>query len=411
MKKKHLLLVLSLITLNANQLFAADRVVQQNGPGGTYASISAAISAASDGDNIIINNRTDALPWVENLTINKSLTFVSAVDNVQWWMEGTISITLAEARTITIVGMKNTSASGSITKTGTIPTNRTNVNLLYCDINGANVTLSGGVNLYMGSCKARIVTYSFGKIIGNDLGALAVNSDNATSEDVNLIVGNRMGIWTPSSVTTFNYNSNTQYLYASNNYVKGSYHGGAINTLKSGTVGNRIINCVFASINSGYIGLEVTHTSGQLTLENNIFAGYYVSSSTGSPGIVISSSSSALVTATYNMFYNHPNYTATTLSTSLNNFAGSTSAYSSNIAADGSVIGGTAHINSGSPANEYLDLDLTRNDVGAYGGSYSMANFLPLMNNTESSRVNYMTTPRVVNQGGTVNATVIGFDK
>lgn len=413
MKKIHLLAILSILIFSSNHLLAADRVVQQAGPVGTYASITAAITAAVDGDNIVVNNRSDGLPWLENISINKSLTFVSAVDNIQWWMEGNVTINMAEGRTITIVGMRNT--SGSFTKTGTTPVNRTVLNILYSDITG-NITMGSGINLYLGSSKANDVSYTFGKIYGNDLRSISLTADAASTEDVNQIIGNRIGVHsaagTAVSITTSN-----QYLYYSNNYSKGSITACGINTLRNGAITNRLINSTFVSSSTssnanGYTGLGVYHTAGSLTVENCVLAGNYNTSTTGGSGVVIGSSSASLTTCTYNMYYNpfQGGGYGTVLSSSLNNFSNGY-ASQSYIGTDGGFTSGTSHIDAGNPSNFNLDLDLTRNDIGVYGGSYSMANFLPLLNNTESSRVNYMSTPRVVNQGGTVNVSVIGYDK
>lgn len=410
MIKKNFLAIIALFLLSSNALFAVDHIVQQGGPVGTYTSITAAITAAVDGDNIVINNRADGLPWLESITINKSLTFVSAVDNVQWWMEGNIIVNMAEGRVITIVGMRNT--SGGITRTGTAPTNRTVLNILSSDLNG-NIVMGSGINLYLGSSKALDVSYTFGKIYGNDLRGLYLSSDGTSSEDVNQIIGNRIGIHTTAS-TAVSLSSNTQYVYYSNNYSRGSSVACGVNSLKSGATINRIINSTIASssissLSSNNTGLYVGHTSGNLTVESCMLAGYSNTISSGGSGVVISSSSASLTTCTYNLYYNP--YSSIGYGTALNSALNNTSISSSvSISADG-IISGTAHIDAGNPSNYYLDLDLSRNDIGVYGGSYSMSNFLPLMNNTESSRVNFMSTPRVVNQGGTVNVQVIGYDK
>lgn len=55
------------------QSFAADRVVEEFGFPPAYSSIGAAVAAANDGDRIIIINRSGNIPWIENITINKSL--------------------------------------------------------------------------------------------------------------------------------------------------------------------------------------------------------------------------------------------------------------------------------------------------------------------------------------------------
>jgi len=414
MKTLKTLTIFFFLAIFSDSAFAVDRVVQQGGPVGTFASISAAITAASDGDQIIINNRTDGLPWLENLTIGKTLTFVSAVDNIQWWMEGTISITMAEGRTITMVGLRNTSASGNITRTGTTPVNRTVVNIVYADISG-DITMGSGINFYLGSSKAKDVIYTYGKIYGNDIRSLVCNADAVATEDVNQIIGNRIGSNGAPGSYGFQYASNTQYLFSSNNYIRsGSGSGTLISSLKAGVTTNRIVNstmtCNYSgSINFNEAGLELTYTTGLLTVENSSCGGYYSSSTNGSHAIFISSSQALTnTTFTFNMYYN--SYAAgTNPSTSLGNFSNGNAIYV-NINSDGSIAG-TAHINLGNPSNFDLDLDLSRNDIGVFGGSYSMANFLPYMSNVESSRVNFMSTPRVVNQGGTVSVQAIGYDK
>ena len=65
-------------------------------------------------------------------------------------------------------------------------------------------------------------------------------------------------------------------------------------------------------------------------------------------------------------------------------------------------------INAGDPDPRYLDLDLTTNDVGCYGGSNSRANFTTGMG---SAVVGFMQAPRVVSQGDAVNISATGFDR
>jgi hypothetical protein len=108
------------------------------------------------------------------------------------------------------------------------------------------------------------------------------------------------------------------------------------------------------------------------------------------------------------MYYN-PHVLGTTPPAAQQNFSSST-AVAANFNTDG-VFSGTANINMGNPINTQLDLNLTRNDIGAYGSSNSLENFLPVMTNPESARVNFVTAPRVVSQGGVVNIQAFGFDK
>ena len=415
MKTKNLLALLALLFLGSNPLFATDRIVQQNGPAGTFSSISSAITAAVDGDIIVINNRTDGTAWTEDLTINKSLTLISAADNVQWWMNGAVSFTQAEGRVISLIGMKNTTTSGTINKTGTTPVNRMQINIVHSDIS-ANISLTN-VNLYLASSVVTgTVNFSYGKIIGSEFNkTITMSADATATEDVNLVIGNKMVAGSVSGYC-FYANSTTQYLQFSNNYARGSTGSAnaavAVVALKSGAVGNRITNCSMVcaftgSTGSAALALYVAQNTGTLAVENCIISGNYVSASNGGNAFLVQSWASSLTTFTYNMYYNP--FSGTTLSTLQGNIQ-NTSLLSTNFTTDGAYTGGS-YINLGNPGNTYLDLDLTRNDIGAYGGSYSLENFLPIMSNPQSSRVNLVTGPRVVNQGGIVTIQAIGFDK
>ena len=91
-----------LITGNS---IAADLVVQESGPVGTYTSIGAAVAASTDGDRIIINNTVSGFPWTEDIVINKTLTFLSAADNQRFVVQGDYTIQHAPGREVTIIGM------------------------------------------------------------------------------------------------------------------------------------------------------------------------------------------------------------------------------------------------------------------------------------------------------------------
>jgi len=74
----------------------------------------------------------------------------------------------------------------------------------------------------------------------------------------------------------------------------------------------------------------------------------------------------------------------------------------------GEALLGTPLIDAGDPSPRYLDLDLSINDVGCYGGSHSRANFTTPMG---SAVVVHMRAPRVVAQGEPLIISVVGFDR
>ena len=126
-------------------------------------------------------------------------------------------------------------------------------------------------------------------------------------------------------------------------------------------------------------------------------AANYVNSTTGGNGVQVAASSSSSTSFTYCMYYN-PFIGGTTLPTAQNNFSSST-AVQTNFNATTGVFSGTAHVNAGNPINTQLDLNLSRNDIGAYGSSNSLENFIPFMNNPQSARVGFVTAPRVREPG------------
>jgi hypothetical protein len=76
----------------------------------------------------------------------------------------------------------------------------------------------------------------------------------------------------------------------------------------------------------------------------------------------------------------------------------------------GALNSGHAGINGGHPNNKYADLDLSRNDAGCYGGSYSHNNFFPIQ--TGSARVLFVEPSNTTFlQGQTLNLKAVGIDR
>ena len=69
----------------------------------------------------------------------------------------------------------------------------------------------------------------------------------------------------------------------------------------------------------------------------------------------------------------------------------------------------TGTIDGGNPGTADYDLNLTRNDPGAYGGSYSLDNFFPI--DGTSSKVFYLQMPSEILVGGSNSVTGHSFDR
>src|SRR5690606_2933751 len=94
---------------SALQATAVDRIVEEFGVPPAFPNIASAITAAEDGDRIIIKNRAGDIPWIEAITVNKNLEFLSFQDNGFFIVQGNWTITTATDRVVRIIGMRNTS--------------------------------------------------------------------------------------------------------------------------------------------------------------------------------------------------------------------------------------------------------------------------------------------------------------
>lgn len=144
---KFLVLVLALTcTMRVN---AADLIVEEFGLSPAFSSISDALAAANDGDRIFIKNRGGLVPWIENLSIDKSVQLLPFENDSIFLMEGSITITPDNNREITIIGMHNINGTINTIGAGSVSA-RTKVNLFSCRMNTAYIYLSnGGISLTM----------------------------------------------------------------------------------------------------------------------------------------------------------------------------------------------------------------------------------------------------------------------
>lgn len=91
-----------LLSLNLN---AADIVVNGSGISGTYTTISAAISAANSGDVIIVSPQI--MPYVETLNIDKDLTIHPSGNGNYISFEGDVNITVDFISQLTLIGFSS----------------------------------------------------------------------------------------------------------------------------------------------------------------------------------------------------------------------------------------------------------------------------------------------------------------
>lgn len=428
MKIKNLLLNALSIAL-ASQLSAADLCVNESGSGGCYSSITAALSAANDGDRVLIQPKTGNAPYVENLIINKSVQLLSNQEGVKWSLTGNITISPAVGRTISIMHMNNT--SGNITASGNSPTGtRCKVNIMNCELLDGYINFDYNyfnINVVSNFIQNGYIALRYGNVIGNEVIAnsntkmyypitnnycmIYFETDAVPTNDTLNVIGNI--VRNQSGVNTYYVgillNSTSQFFNVSNNYTsKGNTYlecyGIRFYTHKNSTLGTNTVynNTIYNDSQYSYYFYAIAISSnipGLFDIKNNISIvpnlpnGYnsYTAASTPTVGF------------SYNFGAPHG-----TVSGIVNNGTNNFTSNSTINLITGQLNTGSDAINGGYPDLTHYDLDLTVNDAGAYGGSFSLSNFHPI---TGAARVYFVDAPRTVLQSGTLNIKAEAFDR
>ena len=414
MKKSLLLLILVTVGIITK---ATDLIVEENGVLPSYNSITAAIAAASSGDRIFIKNKSGNLPWLENITISKSLDLLSFVNDSFFIVQGSVSISPAANSTINIIGMID--LVGSISTT-TVPTGNRSIvrilggqfgasgtsNLVFLN-NNYDVTVQG-CYLYNG-----FIEYEHGSIVGNTIvnatsyGIYAA-AETSTTSDTSYIFGNKI-----SNSYTNGYGiywaSTTMFFDIRNNFVSSPFYGIYVSNTESNTTPvNKMYNNTVSILNSGtspLYGINITGASGsQIDVQNNVVDRNSAPNYTYY-GIYAVNGSGGNMTVAYNYVdVSIGNPVSGTITVNQNNNTASTITLNANGSTQSSV-----GLNGGNPGVQFYDTDLTINDAGCYGGSYTLNNFFPqFTGSTNTWLTNYQFNIRT---GSTLSIKANSYDK
>ncbi len=383
---------------------AADLIVQENGPSGTYPTISQAITAAANGDRIIIYPKIGDNPYIEDLTINKTLEFASAQDAVRYKIQGNITLVPLNNRRITILGAHLT--SGSILGTGSGW--RTDVNIMNCLLEGGNINLSNQFysNIASNILNSGDITISHGRIIGNDLisdteSLIAVSSSTSINNDTVEIIANKCTRISCISNNVFLnvYNNFIKKINADSNFNSFLYSFQDTSTTKVKFYNNTVLT---PRTTSGSIFNRNYYIScaSNADIKNNIFVRTANANNANPPSLFIVTPNSA---KTNNYYYLTDN---NVINGSLNSEILVNNPVSQST---GELILPTPVQNGAEPSFEFYDLDLTIGDAGCYGGSYTLNNYFPI---TGSSRVFAVDMPfGIINNGSPLQIKAEGFDR
>lgn len=394
--------------------FAVDRIVEEFGSTPTYPNIASAVAAAVEGDRILVKNRAGDIPWIENITIDKSLQFLSYADNGFFVVQGTYSIVPAAGRQVTIIGMRNT-AGGIQAATGSNAVRGTRVRVMDSFfVNGGIQLANQNFDVDVVGCTLQNGTVGlfYGNVIGND-----IDGSNITDEAISVtptvggfpldtcaIIGNKV----KGRVSYEGIFVNTQYqvVHIRNNYVQHGWMG--IEVYGGNTSG--VQNLIWNNTVTAYTGQFTTYgislantTSGSIwEIMNNAVTRTW---SGENRGINRDSGNNGQI----NVYFNHVAGMNQAISTGFTFEGNNTTNQPITLNADGTFSNAPAAVNGGNPAAPFYDLDLTIGDAGAYGASYTLTNFHPL--HTGAARVYMAGHPFNVRQGSTLRVRAVAFDR
>lgn len=403
---KKLFLLFTLLLFAFQSVFGSTLIVKQDAPVGFYSTIQSAIDAAVDGDSVVVNQRYDAFPWRENLSIAKNIIIVSGVDSTRWQLEGNIDIIPGAGRNITLLGAEIFDYNGGQIRS-TIPgasaTDRSVVNIIDCK------SRTGGYAYYFPNDNFDIniisswtnghVLMRHGSLLGSWCWQIEITAEaNASSaNDSIVIVGN---------VTGPIYFNSYESMFISNNNVRSGLSIGRFNISRA----NRVLNNTFNACGSySTIYFNTNYNIANILIANNLSwawnCGLYEMSNIGNS-----------LTSNINFKYNAFLYgysSGTPVSTINQGNSTFTYYFQAGASAPSAVIDDYGRLlvaslkDKGYYLGEYSDIDLTRNDVGTYGGSYSINNYWPdVTSSMGKGRVHWLDMPHLVNTTATpINVT------
>lgn len=285
-------LVLSGLALN---LHAIDRIVEEFGAAPAYPNIAAAVAAADDGDRIIIKNRAGDIPWIEDITVNKSLEFLNYADNGFFVVQGDWAIQPAVGRVVVIKGMRNTSGSIMATTAGTLGGTVLKV------LDGQFV--SGNINAASDAFRADVVgnelqfgyvRVNLGNVVGNKISyngsaecIRIVPSTNTFQGDTCAVIGNWVnGQQASGSWEGIYIDGRAQVYHVRNNWVRHGWMGIELRGGNNQAVANLVLNnsiMALAGGSSSRYGISLANTTANSIWEvmNNAIGTEYTSTNRG----------------------------------------------------------------------------------------------------------------------------------
>ena len=354
-------------------LNAADLYVNNSGQAGTYTTVSSAVAAAAANDRIFVSPYAN---YIENIVITQNLTMACAVPGSYFSITGTLTITGSPNLDVRIIGAEFAGALNANTGTATLA-NKADVYLV--DSKVSSVVGQDYMKLHLlFSTLGFSANFRHGEMRMCNVSASITISDgpNTGIGDTLFLVANQAAGITWSNNDNLFYFSNN-YINTNQNNVSGPAAIVISNHFYSAAAKNLMINNSLLSYNSnstpiGTINLSTTGDRSNIWLYNNIMMNGY-SSGAQTAAFTAYGAGTGQVQAIYN-------YMRGSLpGTVLNQVSGNTQITAGAVVSMdtyGRSQEATLVVDQGSPAIEFYDIDLTRNNRGSGGGGFTVENYL-----------------------------------
>ena len=432
---KKLLLALALAVGAINSGFAADLYVNNSGQSGTYTSIQTALNIASSGDRIFVSPFG---VYTEDLTISKSITIAPSVTGSNVVLNGSITFWPFTNDTINLIGINGIKCDLTTNTISATVNTKAVINITGCtfslDINLSHDAIV--VNTFYSTCRSLYLKY--GRTVANNITTdlRYVDGPNTVLSDTNFIVANLIGRY-------LDYQSDDFYYRISNNrcrrlkITKAVYNSNVYNFITNNWVNQNDNNLGlgirfdFQSVGDNFSNVIVTgnvihsvHDDSDPSGETTQMFYFH-----GPTNTVLSNSNSPVIfynkglTSTVHFDRSPPRYIVykTSNVTGSANEAYNTYDIERNTSMNGYLgYSGTNYlfrhlwpsdkskvseleffVDLNAPTTEYYDLDLTRGDLGPWGGPYSWDNYWNTSNG--NARIIDINLPSEIWPGQTVN--------
>lgn len=430
MKIKLTLIFLLAITItNAGNL-----LVKEYGVNGTFSTIQNAIDAASSGDTIIVFNKPSGQLWLENIVIDKQIFLENANSDERFnKLDGDIQIVPSNGLKLFFVGLDLQNGHKIYTSSSANdPENRCEINIIDCTMDEVEFE-DNYLKVRLLDSSIDNVKFRYGIMAGCSGNDLTISKGNSTeSTDSIVIVGNTGYdgvIDSYYSIRVFNNFFTTNSNFPAQNSTCGCYNNcytdyGTTNVLKindvnsNATAKNIIANNTFrvlggeitSSFNNGSscynnrhhytrkteVALSVRYRNN-FYIYNNAFNGD--SNGNGNRQKSITNNGGS---GTPFVSHNYLENGVSSIEIGTNNEINYNNK-SFNIDGYGRV--SNQGVDGGIYLGQYNDIDLTRNDVGTYGGPYSINNYHNIMPNENGGkgRVHYIELPNFLSEPTDIN--------